>query len=605
MRFVFTVLSLIPFFSFGNPPEEKVTVSSILKSATVYRNGAELMHNASAMLKQGNNELVIDGLSSYMDINSIRVNCPAAVTILGMEFNNNYLGEEVVSPSAKKLKDSMEFVNAEIKKYDIQININNDLLDVLQQNKSVKGEQTGLSVAELIKLMSYYEQKSLEVQEKQLALNDKKLKLQTLYARLSGQLAEEQKKNTKIGGRLILQLSVAMEGQADFSVTYFTTNAFWTPYYDVKAENINRPLKFIYKAKIAQTTGIDWKKVKLSLSTSTPTQFGNAPILKTWFLSYIDPYRAMNQDLKANSIQSALAGRVAGAILDEVVVTGYSNVKLRGSNAMSSGNQPIYIVNGNIMPYSEFSKISPQAIASTEVLTAATATAIYGSQASSGAIVVTLKNGLDDYVTVSSSELDITYDIDIPYDVPTNGKQQIATLQQTSVPATYKYYAVPKLDKEAFLLAEIANWQTLNLLPGEANVIFENTYIGKTFIDPANTNDTLNLTLGTDKRVVVKREKLVDFSSTKLIGANKVQTITYDITIKNSKKEPINIILKDQYPISTTKEIEVELLESSAGSVNEEIGVVTWQKTIQPGQNTKVRISYSAKYPKGKSININ
>ncbi|MEX0636490.1 MAG: DUF4139 domain-containing protein, partial [Ferruginibacter sp.] len=225
-------------------------------------------------------------------------------------------------------------------------------------------------------------------------------------------------------------------------------------------------------------------------------------------------------------------------------------------------------------------------------------------RASNGVVLITLKDGLDDYVSVSENDLDITYDIDLPYDVPTNGKQQIATLKEISMNGIFKYYAVPKLDKEAYLLAEISDWEKLNLLAGEANIIFEGTYIGKSFLDPASTNDTLNLTLGKDKRVVVKREKMTDFSSVKLIGSNKLQTITYELTVKNNKKDAIDFILKDQYPISTNKDIEVELRESSDAMVNTEIGVLTWKLQLAPGESKKVRISYSVKYPKGKMLNL-
>ena len=104
---------------------------------------------------------------------------------------------------------------------------------------------------------------------------------------------------------------------------------------------------------------------------------------------------------------------------------------------------------------------------------------------------------------------------------------------------------------------------------------------------------------------MVKKEKVTDFSSVKFLGSNKLQTITYDITVKNNKNEPIELILKDQYPISMLKEIEVELLEDSKGKNNEEIGVITWHLKIDAGKSEKRRISYSVKYPKGKVVNIN
>jgi len=269
-------------------------------------------------------------------------------------------------------------------------------------------------------------------------------------------LREEQKKNTKTSGRIILQLSAAMNVNSEFTISYLTANAYWAPYYDLKADNIKSPVKIIYKAKISQTTGIDWKKVKLSLSTSTPSQYGQAPLLRSWFLSYINPVNAINKQLyKENSIQSALDGRVAGVQqINEVVVSGYSNaIKLRGAASSQVNSQPLYIVNGAEMNYADYSRINPGSIKSIEVLKDANATAIYGARASNGVIITTLKDGLDEYVTVTDSELDVTYDIDLPYDVPTNGKQQVATLKEAEVPALFKYYAVPKLDKDAYLLA--------------------------------------------------------------------------------------------------------------------------------------------------------
>jgi uncharacterized protein (TIGR02231 family) len=257
------------------------------------------------------------------------------------------------------------------------------------------------------------------------------------------------------------------------------------------------------------------------------------------------------------------------------------------------------------MGANDFAKLNPNSIKSMDVLKNEQATAIYGSRGTNGVVVVTLKDGLDDYVSVSDNELNVTFDIDLPYDVPTNGKEQTATLKEYSVNALYKYYAVPKLDKDAYLLAEVPDWENLNLLPGDANIIFEGTYVGKSFIDPSSTLDTLNLTLGRDKRVVIKKEKLIDYSSTKFLGSNKLQRFTYELTVKNNKNDTVRMTLKDQYPLSTNKEIEIELLDDGGASFNSEIGVLTWKLELAPGEVKKVRFSYSVKYPKDKVLNLN
>jgi uncharacterized protein (TIGR02231 family) len=154
------------------------------------------------------------------------------------------------------------------------------------------------------------------------------------------------------------------------------------------------------------------------------------------------------------------------------------------------------------------------------------------------------------------------------------------------------------------LLSKISDWEKLNLLPGEANIILEGTYVGKTFIDPDNVSDTLNLTLGNDKRVVIKRKKLEDYSSVKFLGSNKFQKFTYEITVKNNKSEAVNILLKDQYPITTNKDIEAELTESSNAVINKDNGSLTWQLTLEPNEIKTLQFSYTVKYPKDKTINI-
>jgi hypothetical protein len=94
----------------------------------------------------------------------------------------------------------------------------------------------------------------------------------------------------------------------------------------------------------------------------------------------------------------------------------------------------------------------------------------------------------------------------------------------------------------------------------------------------------MNLTMGRDKRVVVKRGKLMDYSCVKFLGGKKKQLFTYEIAVKNNKKEAINIFVNDQYPISKNKDIEVELLETTGAAINEETGVLNWKLSLAAGE---------------------
>lgn len=599
-------ITLACSFLFSFAEGEKLTTRALLGSVTVYHSGAELTHTASAVLRGGNNDLVIDNISNDIDINSIQIKAPNTVTILSVEFSNNFLVPDNKSARTVLLEDSLQHVQDNISRIDLSILNTTDLLEVLKANRDIKGTQTGVSVAELIRLMEYYKTKSLELQTMLLQLKDKKKKAAEGADKIQQQLDEERKKNIATAGRLTLQLSAAVPVNANFTISYIAQNAYWTPFYDVRVENITGPMKLICKAKIVQTTGINWKGVKLSLSTSAPSQWGAAPQLQSWFLGYIDPVAAMDKTIRLRgniNLTGSVAGLVTGSALNEVVVTGYSSSNKEAADK-DYAPKPVYIVNGAIMSDAEFQKINPNAIKKMEKLKGSAAAQLYGAQAAGGATVVTLKEGLEDYIAVADKALNISFDLDIPYDVPTNGKEQTAILKTIDVPALYRHYAVPKLDNNAFLVADVINWQQLNLLPGDANIILEGTYAGKSFINPNDTKDTLSITLGSDKRIAIKREKINDVSSIKFLGSNKLQKFTYEITVKNNKNEAVNMTLNDQYPLTTNKDIEVELPESSNATADKETGLLNWQFALAPGEVKKLRFVYTVKYPKDKVLNL-
>src|SRR5690606_37564571 len=95
---------------------------------------------------------------------------------------------------------------------------------------------------------------------------------------------------------------------------------------------------------------------------------------------------------------------------------------------------------------------------------------------------------INDFTQINENQLNIAFDIDIPYTILSNGKQHSVALKDTQLPATYSYVTIPKLDTNAYLVAKIKNYGDYNILPGEANVIFEGMYVGKTFVN-ANTNE--------------------------------------------------------------------------------------------------------------------
>ncbi|MDP4291878.1 MAG: mucoidy inhibitor MuiA family protein [Bacteroidota bacterium] len=205
-------------------------------------------------------------------------------------------------------------------------------------------------------------------------------------------------------------------------------------------------------------------------------------------------------------------------------------------------------------------------------------------------------------VNVTEGQTSFRFEIEQPYSIPSDNKQHTVDVQERTVNATYEYYCVPKIDKDAFLTARITGWEEMNLLSGEANLYFEGTYLGKAALDTRNTKDTLELSLGRDKNIVVSRTKLKEFSRNQVLGSNKIDERNWEIAIRNKKQQPISITVEDQFPTSTNKEIVVERGDYKEGTLDDTTNKITWRLKIDPAKEKKIGFNYSVKSPKSASI---
>ena len=207
-----------------------------------------------------------------------------------------------------------------------------------------------------------------------------------------------------------------------------------------------------------------------------------------------------------------------------------------------------------------------------------------------------------EYVAVTENTMSVEFDIAVPYSVPSDGNYVSMDVQTFQLPVEYKHYTTPKLDHDVFLVALLTNWEKYNLVAGNANVYFEGTFVGETFLDLSNTDDTLMVSLGRDKKVIVKRETIKDFTSKKLIGSNRKVEYAYEIEARNAKKDSISLVIEDQIPVSKNNEIEVEIVELGGAELNKETGKITWKLNLATTETQKFGFRFTVKYPKGKTV---
>lgn len=202
-------------------------------------------------------------------------------------------------------------------------------------------------------------------------------------------------------------------------------------------------------------------------------------------------------------------------------------------------------------------------------------------------------------VNVVNSTLSVEFEIDMPVTVKSGGVAEVVEIQHLSAPAKYKTYIVPKLDKNGYLIAEVEDWESFNLIGGQASIYFENKYVGKTYISEQNTEDVLKLSLGRDTRITSERKPIENFKSKRMLGSTERMDIGYRITIRNLKNEAIDLIVEDQIPISQDSKIEVSLIGADGGEIDKEEGKVKWNIKLGSSDNKSLNLKYQVKYPKG------
>ena len=598
-----SVLLLFSCFFCLSAQEDAKTIKSKLSEATVFLMGAELTHTATATLVKGDNELRIEKLSPTIDRNSIKIKANNSTIVSAFEFSVDDM--PVRKPNEgriKQIRDSIELINTRMAKLKLESKIDGDLTQLLKKGIDKNIADT-VKISDLIKVMEYYQTKSTEIDTRRLNNLMKQDSLNNLISELDERLEKESINEYEKTGVLHIRCATPLATTTTFTISYYTPLAKWTPCYDINVVSTDKPIKIVSKAKVSQNTTVNWDNVKLTLSTSTPNSNKVAPLFSTWFLQYVvaSSYQRVPA-MAQNSYSYSDVKNEDRSELQEVVTVGYGTNKIRGVTGAAAQIKPLYIVDG--VPVDDLTGISQDMIKSIETLKDASATAIYGSRASNGVIVVTTK-GMSDYIVSEENMLSQTFSIDLPYTIPGDGKEQNIELQTQNIAAEYQYYCAPKLSAETFLLAEIPNWEKLNLLSGKASITYDGTYIGETVINASSTQEKLSLTLGVDKRIAVKRELLKDFSSTKFFGSNVKRVYAYKLTVKNNRNIPVKFVLKEQYPQSTTKEIEAVWLKNETTNpdfVKEDVGVVTWEQELAAGATKEYKFSYSIQYPKERTV---
>lgn len=535
--------------------EAKITIkNSAVTDVTIYRNYAKETRMGTTNVPQGNSEIIISNITQAIDENSIQVGCKNNVKILSVSSRLNYIADENgMNPGTIKIwQDSVKWMDKKSRYLSKQKEAYEVELAVLNANNKLGSNTEGIKPLQLKELLELNRIKQIEIKKLIFEVDEDYTEIRNQIALLQNQINESsQNALGKPIREIILKVYSKNEVNTQFKISYLVTAAHWTPTYEIRCENTSKPLLLHCRAKIVQTTGFDWNNVNIKLSTANPNQNHNRPVLYPIFVDFMQP--------------------------------DYYNNQLRGQQASGYKNM--------------MNDKAPSPAGLVQMMSAEKSI----SQMDKEEFVDGMKIDANQ-ITILEGEMMVEYEIEQAQDIESDGQEHIISIQELSLPANYNYHSVPKLDNGVFLLARVTDWGKYNLLAGDATLFFYDMYIGKSYINPNVSTDTLLISLGRDEKLNIKRIKLNDLCVTKKFSNKKKETKAYETIVKNNKNVPVDIEVLDQYPISKNNDIEVTLEEADGAQITKDFGKLLWRIKLQPGESKKIRMVYSVKYPEDKMV---
>lgn len=507
----------------------EISVPAQLKAVTIYLSGASLECVSKANIPAGVSTIRLTNIASGYNDQSIQIEGLGDFTI-----NSVVPAIGLETPKIDSLKKLYNSLNEQILASSRSINAIEEAIKVLDVNKNIKGANSNLTTNELNQMVDFYQKKLMTLNENKAKEVTKKGELQEKYKKVLEELSNARNNNNDV----LVTVSATKAQTITLGLSYFIYNAHWTPFYEVRVADVNKDISVAYKAKVDQSSGIDWNNVKVTLSTGNPTLNGTVPTLSKWILREQPQYRYVNK-------------------VSYAVTKAYDEAD-------------------------EIEEIEEMAIEADYV---APQKAKYAS------------------MITEEKMTSIEFTIDELFSVKSQQDDAMLTINTNKIPAEYVYRCVPKLDKNAYLVAKITDFAKYNFLSGDATLYLAGKYVGTSYFNFTQTTDTLQLSLGQDKGIVIERTLSDDFYKKSTMGKNYKQTITYSISARNNKSTAIKLEIQDNVPVSSSSTIIVSDIKYDEGTINED-KIVTWNLNLQPAETKKVNLSYTVVYPKTMSLNL-
>lgn len=635
-------LLALPFSSWAIEKDLQMGIDQV----TVYRSGAEVVRSSDVNLPAGVTELRIRSLSPSIDPKSILVKMSNEnVKLISVTHELDFANQKKILEETAKIQKITEALKDSIAQTNSLLEVYASEKEMMKSNKSIKGVE-GITADDLSKITTFYHKKMTEIENEQNRLKKKKKEFTNQYITMTQkQIALNLSANES---SFTIKAMVQAEKATDTRIrlTYFVTEAGWNPVYEARITDNKHPMQLTYAASVRQNVHEDWSNISIRISTENPMEDNVSPTISSDKLNFGN---SANYVTKAQAKVKPRTKTIKGIVSNFMQPLPYVCVVAKGTNLYAITDQNGYyeinapencevefshlgyttqniqitpasgdVININLTESAELkdnlNEILNNNEANRQEQNASTAPGVTTESSEKKVINLNHKNLRPTHLAEAEMDLEeeivpgwlnlAPFTVSIPnkYTIPSNNIPTLILINDYTINATYEYVVLPKLEKKAYISAFIPDWTKYKLLDGPVYIFWNNEFKGQSYLSTNAMKNYVELSIGADKGITVNREIVQSNSSKQVLISSNKATRTWKITLNNTKDTPVDIAVKDQYPLSNDEDITVDLLQSQGASVDKSTGILTWRTTLQPGEEKKFEFTYRVKYPVGKSL---
>jgi len=648
------ILGLAVLLSITSIQATDKNIKSKVKDVTIFLTGAQVNREGSTSISKGQTEIIFTGISPLLKRESLQAGSKSDITILSVHYETKKTEKKKPKGNLSELEASKNGLQRKLTRLNSKMEVINTEEHMIANLQHIQSQKKDFTIEDIIKAKAVISEQLENIKLKKIKTQEEINTINREVNKVSQKIAAFQVVYSNLEPRIIVKIKSKKDQSVKLRISYFVPNARWYPSYNLRVKDLKSPLVLDYQANISQQTGEDWKNVKLTLSTSDPNLGGQKPKLTPWYLilNQNTNQKITNQNRYVPTQYTSVSGRVTdqygeslpfanvhvvgstvGTMTDADgfyklnLPTGRNQIQVAfiGFNSVTfnvSGQTHNIVLAEKQLTLEEVTVVREMDVYATDMVESESVHISANSATYDISSVETIssikakrtgrkgKNQITQSATRSvpvqvvkkENVVSAEFIVDEIFSVPSDSKHYTVSIGLIEKEAHYQYYCAPKLDKDVFLTAQLTDWEDLNLLEGNANIFFEGTYVGSSLMDVKFVGDTLDISLGRDKKIIVEREKEKEFSKNKLLADKAVKTIKWDISVKNQKNAPINLIVEDQFPLTKDARIIIQKDDVAKAKIDEITGFITWDLKIGSKKMEDINFKYKVTYPKGTEV---